>query len=87
MRCLEGKAEAMGRLRAVAVRKGEEAEAERREVARKCALALGKRVQPADQRKIPAIRGAQAELKQLKLLQEARSQVQLARLCRFCCRN
>lgn len=87
MRCLEGKVEAVGRLREVAVQKGEEVEAERREIVKKCALALGKRVQPAPQRRIPAIEGAKEELKLLKVREEAQSKVQQARKCHFCSHN
>lgn len=82
--CLEGKIEAVGRLRGLDEEKGEEAEEQRRAVLSACARALGKRVQAVGPRQVPDVLGVGAELRTLQQLQQARSQVLLSQHCRFC---
>ena len=82
LECLEGKREAVEKLRAVAVEKVELAEVQRREVMRDCALALGQRVQPAVCRQLPAtVEEIRTEVKRLQQLLATYSEVQLSRQC------
>lgn len=82
--CLEGKIEAVGRLRVLAEEKGEEAEEQRRAVLSICARALGKRVPGVEPRQLSDEQGVKADLRALQQLHQVQSQVLLSQHCRLC---